>query len=592
MTVKRRAAAVTGTGVLILGLAACGGGSGGGGGGGGGDGEGGTLRVVGSADVDHLDTSSGYTTVSSLLTRQFARALFSFRGADGFDEAIQVRPDVAAEMPSTGNGGISADGRTYTIRLRDGVRWNTQPPREVTAGDFVRGIKRICNPAKPSGGMAYYTETIEGMKKFCDGFGDVAGDDARAIAAYQNDNQVSGLQARDDKTLVVRLTAPASDFTNILAMQFAAAAPAEYDAYIPDSPQFRGHTVSNGPYQITSYTPNQEYVLDRNPAWSAESDDLRGQKPQRIRITMGQDSPDVVQQQMEQGSADLAWDQTVPTARIPSLKSNDDFEIKEGSTNNPYLVFNTLSPNNDGALGKAPVRRAIQYAIDKTALVQIYGGPDVSDVLNQVIPPRSVGHQPFNLYPTPNNSGDANRCRQMLRDAGYPNGIKLRFPYRVSSNHPRIAQSVQANLQACGITADLTPDTNGTFYNTTLVTPSDARGGKWDIAAPGWIPDWYGNNGRTNIVPLFDGRHYGPNSTNYGGYNNDEVNRLIDQALKASDANAAAGAWAQADRKIMEDAAVVPFMNQRYPIFHSGRVGNARYLPMYQGYDFGQIELS
>ncbi|MFB4302790.1 ABC transporter substrate-binding protein [Actinomadura sp. NTSP31] len=588
MTAGRRGAAVAaGLGAAVLGLAACGGGGGGGGGS-----AGGTLKVVGSSDVDHLDTSSVYTTWGNMLARQFARTLFGFKAANDFDDAIKVQPDVAQEIPTAQNGGLSQDGKTYTIKLRTGVLWNTSPPREVTAQDFIRGVKRVCNPAKPSGGKAYYTETIAGMSSFCKGYGDVDPKNASALAAYQNGHDVAGLTAKDDKTLVIKLVQPASDFTNILALQFAAAAPAEYDRYIPDSPQFRQHTVSDGPYQIVSYTPNKQYVLDRNKNWKAASDPTRAQNPDRIQVTMGQDSPDVVQQQMEQGSADLAWDQPVPTSRIPSLKSNPNFKIMEGSSSNPYIVFNTLSPNNGKALGKAQVRQAINYAVDKTALIQIYGGPDVSEVLNQVIPPRSVGYQPFNLYPTPGNAGDPNKCKQLLAQAGYPNGLTLKFPYRVSSNHPKVAQSVQANLKACGITANLTPDTNGTFYNTTLVTPADAKAGKWDIAGPGWVPDWYGNNGRTNIVPLFDGRQYGPNSTNYGDYNNPKVNSLIDQALKAKDVNTAAGFWAQADRQIMQDAAVVPLMNQKYPIFHSSRVKNALYLPQYQAYDLNQMKLS
>ncbi|MEV5571998.1 ABC transporter substrate-binding protein, partial [Spirillospora sp. NPDC052269] len=322
-----------------------------------------------------------------------------------------------------------------------------------------------------------------------------------------------------------------------------------------------------------------------------DSDPIREQNPDGVQITMGQDSPETVQQQMESGAADLSWDQTVPTGQIPSLKSNSNFKIMDGSSSNPYIVFNTLSPNNGGALGKVAVRQAINYAIDKAAAIQIYGGPDVSNVLNQVIPPRSVGYKPFNLYPTPGDSGDPNKCKSMLSGAGYPNGLTLKFPYRVSSNHPKIAQSVQANLAKCGIKAQLTPDTNGTFYSKTLVTPADAKAGKWDIAGPGWVPDWYGNNGRTNIVPLFDGRHYGPNSTNYGGYNNPAVNKLIDQALESKNVDAAANSWAQADRQIMQDAAVVPLMNQKYPIYHSSRVKNAMYLPQFQGYDYNLVKL-
>jgi peptide/nickel transport system substrate-binding protein len=295
---------------------------------------------------------------------------------------------------------------------------------------------------------------------------------------------------------------------------------------------------------------------------------------------------------MEVGTADLSWDQPVPTSRIPGLRSDPNFKIQDGSTNNPYLDFNTLSPNNGRALGKVAVRRAIEYAIDKAALVQIYGGPRVSTVLNQVIPPGSVGHQRFNLYPTPGDSGAPAKCRQLLSAAGYPRGLTLQFPYRTNSNHPKVAQSVQANLRACGITANLTPDTNGNFYGKTLVNPADAKQGKWDIAAPGWIPDWYGNNGRTNIVPLFDGRTYGPNSTDYGGYNNPAVNALIDRALQAKSLGEAAQIWARADRLIMQDAAIVPLQNQKYPIFHSSRVKNALYLPTSQAYDLNQVELS
>ncbi|MEU5880801.1 ABC transporter substrate-binding protein [Spirillospora sp. NPDC047279] len=587
MTGRRRGlAASAGFGAVLLGLAACGGGDSGGGGGGG------TLNVVGSADVDHLDTASGYSTVSGQLSRQYARTLFNVKGSDNFDDAIKLEADVASELPTADNGGISADGKAYTIKLRDGVMWNTPTPRAVTSADFIRGLKRLCNPASPSGAIGYYTGTIVGMQEFCDGFGKVGARDAAAIAKYQNDNQVAGLEAKDDKTLVVRLKNRASDFTNILGIPFSAAAPVEYDKYLPDGADFRKNTISNGPYQITAYTPNKSYTLEKNKNWTADADPLRGQNPDKIQITMGQDSPDVVQQQMEQGTADLSWDQPVPTNKIQSLKSNDDFKIMDGSTSNPYLVFNTLSPNNGGALSKPAVRQAINFAINKTALIQIYGGPDVSEVLNQVIPPRSVGYEQFNLYPTDGDNGDPAKCKQMLAAAGYPNGLTFKYPYRTNSNHQKVAQSVQANLKECGITANLTADSNGNFYGKTLVTPADAKEGKWDIAAPGWVPDWYGNNGRTNIVPLFDGRTYGPNSTNYGGYNNDAVNALIDKALEAPSEDDAAKSWAEVDKLIMRDAAVVPFMNQKYPIFHSSRTSNALYLPQFQSYDFGQIKLS
>ncbi|GAA1591298.1 ABC transporter substrate-binding protein [Actinomadura kijaniata] len=582
---RRGTAAVAGLGTLVLGLAACGGGTRDGDGGG-------TLRLVGASDVDHLDPASAYTQWSAGLVRQFARTLFGVRAADTFAEAVEVRPDVAAELPTVRNGGVSADGRTYTIRLRPGVRWNTRPPREVTAADFVRGLKRVCNPAQPAGARGYYTGTIVGMDAFCRGFAGVDAGNAAAIAAYQNEHEVEGLKARDARTLEIRLKRPTQDFVEILAMGFAAAAPAEYDRYVPDSAEFRVNTVSNGPYRIGSYTPGKRYVLERNPAWRQESDPLRGQGPARIQITLGQDSPEAVQRRLEEGTADLAWDQTVPAARIPALRSHPNFKIMQGSSLDPYLVFNTLSPNNGGALGRREVRRAIAYAIDKAALVRLRGGPGVGEVLHQAIPPRSTGHEPFNPYPTPGDAGDPDRCWKMLVAAGYPNGLKLRFPYRTSGDHARIAQSLRADLKECGIDAELVADSAGTLYNTTLVTPADARAGRWDVAAPDWHPDWYGDNGRTIVPQLFDGRLYGPNSANFGGYDNDEVNRLIDRALAAGDEDEARRLWARADRLIMADAAIVPLMSRNQPVFHSSRVRDARYLPHFQTYDVSLVRLA
>ena len=88
-------------------------------------------------------------------------------------------PDLAEQLPTTDNGGISADGKTYTITIKQGVQWNTNPPRQVTAADAVIGVKRSCNPAQPFGGLPDFQDLIAGFKQFCDGFADVGPGRAR-----------------------------------------------------------------------------------------------------------------------------------------------------------------------------------------------------------------------------------------------------------------------------------------------------------------------------------------------------------------------------------------------------------------------------
>ena len=341
------------------------------------------------------------------------------------------------------------------------------------------------------------------------------------------------------------------------------------------------------------YAANKEIDLDKNPAWDGSGDPLRHQYVDHIKITMGQDA-EPVQQQIQAGTADMEWDTVVPTPDIPQLKAakDDRLGIFPGLDTNPYLVFNLQSPNNGGALKTAKVRQAIEYAIDKVAIGQVYGGPSLNTPLDQVIPPGNVGYQQFDLYPTSDHRGDPTTCKQMLAAAGHPDGLTLNDVYRNAGNHPAVAQSVQADLKKCGITVKLVPSTQGDYYSRYLESPSAAGRGVWDISEPGWVPDWFGNNGRAVIEPLFDGRTYGPNSVNYGDYNNPAVNALIDKALVASDETTAGQLWHQADVLIMRDAAIVPFQTQQPAIFHSRGVHTAIYVPFRQNYDVTQVWLN
>ena len=553
---------------------------------------GGTLKLLGSSDVDHLDTASAYYTATYTLERTFARQLFSYPASSDTTTANTPVPDLATGMPTAANGGISADGRTYTIHLRTGVRWNTSPARDVTAQDVVLGLERLCNPVSPVGAPGYYENTIAGMKAYCDGFAKVAGT-APAIAAYIDGHQISGVKATGAQTVVFTLTRPASDFVNVLAMPFASPAPREYLRYVPDSAAFRAHTISDGPYQIVKYTANQSIALDKNPAWTQSSDPIRHQYVDHITVTEGQDAGPV-QQQIQAGTADLEWDTVVPTANIPALQAAKDARLGlyPALDTNPYLVFNLQSPTAGSALKNVKVRQAIEYAIDKVAIGQVYGGPALNTPLDQVIPPGNVGYQQFDPYPTAQSKGDAATCKSMLAAAGYPHGFTIKDVYRNAGDHPAVAQDVQADLKACGITDKLIPVNQGDYYGKYLNSPSAAQRGVWDVSEPGWVPDWYGDNGRAIIEPLFDGRNYGPNSVDYGDYDNPAVDALIDKALAAPDQNTAATYWHQADVQIMKDAAIVPFQTQKTALFRSSRVRNAIFLPFSQNYDLTQIWLS
>jgi peptide/nickel transport system substrate-binding protein len=305
-------------------------------------------------------------------------------------------------------------------------------------------------------------------------------------------------------------------------------------------------------------------------------------------LTEGTNDPGQAQQDLQAGSGDLVWDLPVPTDKIPALQSSKDpnFAVWAGHITNPYLVFNMTT----GPTKNLKVRQAIEYAIDKVAIAKIYGGTALNPPITTAIPPGNIGYQNYNLYPTPGNNGDPAKCKSMLAAAGFPNGLTLTDAYRNAGNHPAVFQSVQADLKACGITVKGSPQQQGNYY-AYIEDPANSKAGKWDISEPGWIPDWYGNNGRALVQPLFTSPCVNP-TTNYGCYASTTTQDLVKKALTATSQSAAATDWHQADMQVMKDAVIVPFTNQNTPVYHSSRVKNAIWSWLNQLYDPTQLWLS
>lgn len=562
---------------------------------------GGTLRFRGPGGADRLDTASAYYATSGQVLRALTRQLFAYPAShDLSDPELSFEPaaDIAVEIPTRDNGGVSADGTIYTIRLRSDVFWDTEPQRQVVAQDFIRGLKRLANPVAGCGALHYFTSTIEGMWEYCMAYDEAfqsQAPTAESMANFQNSHEISGLSAPDPETLVIRLKQPANDFLNILAMGFASAAPEEYDQFIPDSEEFRRNMRSNGPYRLTHYEAGGKKMrMERNPAWIPESDQIRGQYVDTIEVAVAKESADVLLKKLDDGEADLAWSFTAVSWAKPSPAREGFPRSYPGFALNPYLVFNMRSPNQGGAMANRKVRQAVAYAVDKTAISEILsvleGVPN--HPLHSIIPPGSVGHREFNLYPSQDDRGDKAKARKLLVEAGYGDGLRLVAAVRAAELHLNVMRSVAADLQEIGIELKFETYSQAEYYGTLLTDPANAEAGVWDIAEPGWTPDWWGNNGRTLAQPMFQtNRRKG--TTNFGGYSNPAVDQLMLQALETADAEESADLWHEVDKSIMADVAIVPLlafaaMTSRY---HSPRVRNAIHVPQIEFFDITNLWL-
>jgi peptide/nickel transport system substrate-binding protein len=559
---------------------------------------GGTLRFVSAGDVDHIDPLSAYTVPAFQLEGAWTRQLVGYVPSNNTITATTIAPDVATEVPTRANGGISADGLTYTFHLRKGVMWNTSPASQVTSADFLREFKAMCNPTQGVGNSLYYVPVIAGMNRYCNAytaaFKATATPTAAAEASFQNSHTITGIAAPNLMTITFRLTQPANDFLNILALPFASARPSAYDRYLPDSAAFRQHPQSDGPYAITSYTAGKKIVLSRNAAWKQSTDPLRHQYVSQIVVNEGTQSSATALADIQAGTDDLMWDLPPPTSQIPALEASKNpglhIYANQGAEN-PYLVFNTQSPDANRAMSKPLVREAIEYAVNKVAVAKILGGTKLNPVLNGAIAPGNTGYTDYNYYPTPNNEGDPAKCKALLAQAGYPHGLSMIYAYRNAGDHPAIYTSVQSDLRACGITVQGDQLSQGPFYVFLSNGPNSTKASQWDIAEAGWGPDWFGNNGRSSVVPLFQ-TNCSSATSNYGCYSDSRTDADIGSALTAPNEADAAPYWAKAGQQVMRDAAIVPLTTLDTVLFAGPHVHNLIYNPLASQYNVTQLWLS
>jgi ABC-type transport system substrate-binding protein len=552
---------------------------------------GGTLTLAGVGDVDFLDPTAGYNTDTHTEERAWTRQLFSYPASTNPATVDTPVPDVASVLPTEQNGGISNGGTTYTIHLRPDVMWNSTPARPVTAEDFVRSFERMCNPVAPVGAPGYFTSTIVGMAAYCQAESKIPGT-ATAIANFINGHNIAGVSAPNSTTIVFHLLHPTADFLDIIAEPFASAVPVEYLQYVPNSPQFDAHVLSDGPYEITQYKPGVQIVLQRNPAWKASSDPIRKAYVNKIVINEGE-TPQAVQQQIQAGTVDLGWDVFVPTPDLPTLYGNPNLAINSSAAV-LYAVFNEQSPNANAAMKNVKVRQALEYAINKAAIAQADGGSKIAQPVSQILTPIDTGYQPFNLYPTPGNAGDPQKVKQLLAAAGYPHGLTVKLLYPTTSNNPQLAELMQADLQAAGVQVQMIAATQTDFTVNYISNPQSSRRGVWDIALLFWVPDWFGINGRSVLEPMTDGTNYGPNSVDYGDYNSPITESFVQQALtQPSTATAKISElWHEASMQSMKDASLIPLDTVNVPLYKSSRLMNPVYLPINENYDITNVWLN
>jgi len=433
---------------------------------------GGTARLStqDAVVINSMDPALAYTAQSWQLLAATCAKLLNYPDKPA-PEGSQLVGEVAQSLPA-----LSTDGKTYTFTIRQGFRFSPPSGEAVTAQTFKYSIERALSPTMKSEGARSY-------------LGDVVGAEAYMSGKAAD---ISGIVARGNQ-LTFHLAVPVPALPSHLAMPFFCAVPLG----TPLDPRGRRVIPSAGPYHVTTYTPGESVVLERNPNYTGR----RPHNLDRIELTIG-----VTQRranaQIEAGTTDYAFGAVFGSGdgdRLAARYGPGSPAARKGKRQyfvNQRLMITFLTLNTNRPLFRdVRLRQAVNYAIDRRALVGIPGDAQPTD---QYLPPDMPGFKDVDIYPFRPDLAAARRL------AGKQQRTATLYTCNTSPCD-QLAQIVTNNLGAIGIDVE-----TKRFPFDAMFARINRRGEPWDLQIPQtWGADYLdpGNflePGRAGTAPFDD----------------------------------------------------------------------------------------
>jgi peptide/nickel transport system substrate-binding protein len=549
---------------------------------------GGTLRVASVGDIDALDPLVAYSAESWQVLRATTRQLVTYPGStESIGADVEVVPDLAESWE------VTPDGKTYTFKLRDGIRFSGATDREITAHDFVYAVKRFPDPNTQVSAITYYNALFEGFRAYADEFAKVPTGDLTAVKEFIDTHEISGVTALDDKTLQLKLTEPASDILDILTLNFVSPLPEEIVSnHFADSLEFRQNYASSGPYYIDSYEQGKQLRLKKVPDYNGDGDPRKAYADEIVFDTTVA-SADAASQQLQTGTADIGlYIRAYPANVIAQYKKTDPDHLHKSASGSAVFISwnNPEAPATKGqeALKDLRVRQAFNYALDKADVVRGLGGADSALVSSEILTSTIVGYNDENPYPTPDDKGDPEKAKALLAEAGHPD-LTLNLVFRNNPEYEKIATSVQNAAKRAGIDVRLTPIPADGWGALNAFLSDESKRGEWDLAITTWTPDWQGNSARMTLGGWLNSEFAPGGTWNGVTYDNPALNEAAARAFAAPDPT---GDWQEANRIATEDLAWFPLVERVKSVPTSDRVVNWTWQSLGNGADITNIAVT
>jgi peptide/nickel transport system substrate-binding protein len=505
---------------------------------------GGTLRLVAQGAGGTIDPQINYTLQYWQIYQFTYDGLLAFQKAAGSAGFIIV-PDLAVAIPKPEDG-----GKTYTFQLRKGVHFSNG--QEVTVEDVVASFQRIFKVSSPTAGSFY--NVIVGADK---------------CLKSPADCTLEGGVVGDDKagTITFHLTRPDAEFMDKLAVPHAVILPAD----TPPKDVGTAPIPGTGTYMFKSYNPNQELLMVRNPHFKEWS---RQAQPEgyadEIKYDFGM-SDEAAVTAIENGEADWMFDQP-PTDRLGEIgtKYQDQVHIST-LTAMWYAPMNTNIP----PFNNVKARQAVAYAIDRRALVGLFGGPVLATPACQILPPGFPGYEPYCPY-TENpdkkwSAPDMAKAKELVKESGTA-GQKVTVIVEDGAVARSIGVYLQSVLNELGYDASVKAISTNIQFTYIQNTKNNVQ-----ISVSQWYQDYPAASDFLHVLFSCDSFHPGSDSSvNISGFCDKDIDAKMEKAMTVglTDQKAADKLWAEIDREVTDKAPVAVLFTPKHVDFVSKRVGN------------------
>ena len=467
-----------------------------------------TLHRGNGAEPDSLDPHKGEGTSGASIRRDLCEGL------------VTTAPDGSLEPGAAASWIVSDDGLTYTFRLREDGRWSNGDA--VTAGHFVYGLRRSVDPET----LSSYSQVLAPVVN------------AEAVIRGELPPEALGVEAVDDRTLVIRLKGPTPYFLELLTHSTT------FAVYPPNVEEHGdrfarpGRLISNGAYVLDEWVVQSHIRLVRNPHYH-DADNVRIETVYFYPI----ENPSVELKRYRAGELD--WTESLSHQQLDWIRENLPAELRIAPYfGSYYFGFNVTRPPFEDQPG---LRRALTMVVDRDILTGKITGAGELPAYTYVppIPNYSPPTPDWADWPMDRRLEEA---RRLSREAGYgpDNPLEMEVRYNTNDNHRRISLALAAMWkQSLGIRSRLLNEEFKVFLETRKSKAVT------EVFRAAWIGDY---QDPFTFLEIMHSTH-GQNDV---GYSSPEYDALVDGSMVELDPQARMQQLQDAESVLLRDQPVIP----------------------------------